>query len=257
MKKQTKANWQEQMVFAAIATVVFICAASSITLAQDASYKVGDRVECSTSGTGKYWMKGTITPFVKGDFGPGMEPDGSWYHFKADANGVEYPCKPEFMRPLGGTAAVKPGIKVNAPAASPATNKTVTGMGDFLDCPIAQKKGSPPNAALFKKIISCKKGEKAVDEGDEGAVKVEVSAIEIGSPRPWSYSQDSGTGKVGTKVYPVKATFTIITFYRRATEMSENARRILNFYINSFGEWEIGSEQLINGGKFKRIDKDQ
>lgn len=255
MKHETKSNWRIQIVLAAIASLVFVFATIPGAVAQD-KYKVGDRVECDTTTTGKYWMKGTITPFAKGDFGPGGEPDGSWYHFKADANKIEYPCKPEFMRPLG-EIAVKPSSKVDAPAAVVTTNQTNADNGEFLDCPIAQKKGTRPNAELFKKIISCKKGEMAVDEGDEGAVKVEVSAIEIGSPRPWSYGQDSGTGKVGTLVYPVKATFTVKTFYRKATEMQVNAMRILNFYINAFGEWEIGSEQLINGGKFKRIEKDQ
>ena len=76
--------------------------------AQTLQYKSGDRVECDTTETGKWWTKGTIMPFQPGDFGGGQEPDGSWYHFKADYNGVEYPCKPKFMRPLAGAKTDKP-----------------------------------------------------------------------------------------------------------------------------------------------------
>ena len=234
-----------------------IIAASSEAAAQE--YKTGDRVECDTTETGKRWMKGTITPFAKGDFGPGGEPDGSWYHFKADANQVEYPCKPAFMRRIAGAAAAPKTIKTPAGDADVGqdNNAAATVAGDFLDCPISQKKGARPNAELFKKIIRCNKGEKAVDEGDEGAVRVDVSTLEIGAARPWSYSQDSGTGKAGTLVYPVKASYSVTTFYRNATELSDGWIRVLNFYVNAFGEWEIGSEIPIKGGKFKRTEKGQ
>lgn len=59
---------------------------------------------------------------------------------------------------------------------------------ELLDCPIAQKSvknGAKPDAELFKKIVRCKKG-------DEGAVRVDVTALQIGTSRPWSYRQDSG-----------------------------------------------------------------
>ena len=107
----------------------------------------------------------------------------------------------------------------------------------------------------MKKIIRCKKGEIAVEEGDEGAVKVEISSVQIGAARPWSYAQDQGNGKVGTLVYPVKATYTVKTLYRNATEVEEGWVRVLNFYVNAFGEWQIGSEETVKAGKFKRIPK--
>lgn len=127
---------------------------------------------------------------------------------------------------------------------------------DFIECPIEQKpvrQGANPDIDLFKKLIRCKKGEKAVAKGDEGAVAVDVGAIQIGAPRPWSYSQDIGNGQPGTAVYPVKATYTVRTFYRAATEVEENWIRILNFHINSFGEWQIGSEEPFRSPKVKRI----
>lgn len=264
MKKETNSNWQKQLLFAAIATIVFLSAAPSVAVAQG-KYKVGDRVECEITGTlpGKYWMKGTISPFQKGDFGPGMEPDGSWFHFKADANGVEYGCKPEHIRVLAGAETNTTAKKVAGTEETKAEVKEdkddIATDGNFLECPVAQKqvrKGSRPDAELAKKIIRCSKGEKAVEKGEEGAVKVDVSAIQIGASRPWSYSQDMGNAKPGTVVYPVKTTYTVKTLYRTATEVQENWIRIVNFYVNAFGEWQIGSEEPVKSPKIQRIPKD-
>jgi hypothetical protein len=263
MQKQTNSNWQKQMLVVAITIIVFMCTANAVAVAQG-KYKVGDRVECEVTGNlpGKYWMKGTIMPFQKGDFGAGIEPDGSWFRVKADANRVEYYCKPEHIRPIAGAKASQKENRVEETeeineAAKEAQDEASAGI-DFLECPIEQKqvsKGAGPNAELFKKIIRCKKGEKAVERGDEGAVKVDVLAIQIGASRPWSYSQDIGNVKPGTVVYPVKATYTVKTLYRTATEVEENWIRILNFYVNAFGEWQIGSEEPVKSAKVKRIPK--
>lgn len=129
---------------------------------------------------------------------------------------------------------------------------------EFLVCPVAQtsvKNGAKPDAELFKKIVRCKKGEKAVKPGDEGAVKVDVTALQIGASRPWSYRQDSGNGQAGTLVYPVKATYSVSTLYRKATEIEDNWVRVLNFSVNAFGEWEIGSEEPVKSPETKRIPK--
>lgn len=131
-------------------------------------------------------------------------------------------------------------------------------MAQFVDCPITQKtvkNGAKPDVELFKKLIRCKKGEKAVQTGEEGAVLVDIANLQIGNPRPWSYRQDTGSGTTSTKVYPVKASYTVKTLYRAATEVEEGWVRVLNFYVNSFGEWQIGSEESIVAGKFKRIPK--
>lgn len=131
-------------------------------------------------------------------------------------------------------------------------------LGQFVECPIVQKtvkNGAKPDVELFKKLIRCKKGEKPVSAGDEGAVMVEISSIQIGSQRPWSYRQDIGNGTLNTKVYPVKATYNIKTLYRAATEVEEGWIRVLNFYVNAFGEWQIGSEEPIQVGKTRRIPK--
>jgi len=260
MEKQNRPNWKREFLFIAFAAAVLMFAATSQISAQ--TYKAGDRVECEVTGNpkDKWWMKGTIQPFKDGDFGAGVEPDGSWYRFKADANKVEYPCKPEVLRPIAGTETKPTNKNETKPQSEENKTEAENEMpgGNFVECPIEQKpvkNGARPDVELVKKIIRCKKGEKSVEEGDEGAVKVEISSVQIGAPRPWSYSQDSGNAKPGTVVYPVKATYTVKTFYRNATEVEEGWIRVLNFYVNAFGEWQIGSEETIKAGKSKRIPK--
>lgn len=257
--KKPNSNWQRQVVFAAMAVFGFMLAGQLTVLAQ-AKYKPGDRVECNTIGSTapqheKYYEKGTVLAFRDND-----QPDGSWYRVKADSNKVEYYCRVEHIRPSAGGTQTKTG---NNPAnivssnAKPTDGETETSTGvDFVECPVKQKQvrnGSRPDTELFKKIIRCAKGEKAVEEGDEGAVKVEISAVQIGASRPWRYSQDLGNGQAGTVVYPVKATYTVKTFYRTATEVEEGWIRILNFYVNAFGEWQIGSEENVKSPKVRRI----
>lgn len=82
---------------------------------------------------------------------------------------------------------------------------------------------------------------------------MEVSAHQIGTPRPWSYAQDSGTGKPGTTVYRVKTTYSVRTFYRAATEVEENWIRILNVNVDAFGEWQIGLQQPVKSPAVRRI----
>lgn len=221
-------------------------------------YQPGDRVEFDSTESGRFWTKGTVLPFQPGDFGGGMEPDGSWYRVKADYNGVQYPCKPQWIRAVAGAAKAPPpttGTQPQTPSNAQQQATTVPQGREFVTCPIAQTQvgpGARPDAELFKKLIRCKKGEKAADDG---AVTVDVSALQIGSPRPWSYSQDQGNGKVGTMVYPVKATYTVKTHYRQATEVEANWIRVLNFYVNSFGEWQIGSEETVKAPEVQRINR--
>lgn len=255
--KKLNLNRQKQFVIATIVAFLFMFA-GNLTVQAQLKYKPGDRVECDTTETGKRRVKGVIMPFQKGDFGGGQEPDGSWYRFKADYNEVEYPCKPDFIRPIAGANTNKDEEKQESEETKPGEKETPAD-GDFLECPVEQKAvkaGARPDAELFKKIIRCSKGEQPIPEGyKEGAVAVEVSTIQIGASRPWSYSQDIGNAKPGTVVYPVKASYTVKTFYLNATEVSEGWIRILNFYVNAFGEWQIGSEEPVKAGKTKRIPK--
>lgn len=240
----------------AVAVLVFAFFGQQTVLGQD-KYKAGDRVECEVTGNlpGRWWEKGTVM-----DFRPNDQPDGSWYRVKVDSNKVEYYCKLEHIRAAAGGGPTKANPNTKPQTTTQNTNQDTDAppAGDFLECPIKQKQarnGSRPDAELLKKLIRCAKGEKGVEEGDEGAVKVDISGLSIGAARPWTYAQDLGNGKRGTLVYPVKATYTVTTFYRTATEVAEGWIRILNFYVNAFGEWAIGSEENVKSSKSQRIQK--
>lgn len=58
---------------------------------------------------------------------------------------------------------------------------------------------------------------------------------------------------MGTQVYPVKVTYTEKTFYRSRTAVSANWVRVMNFYVNAFGEWQSGSEESIKPGEQKDL----
>jgi len=82
---------------------------------------------------------------------------------------------------------------------------TAAASAQSLNCPVTQTAvaaDAKPDMELFKQILRCKKGEKSVAAGDEGAVTVEVSSLQVGAARPWTYRQDSGSGQEGTQVHP-------------------------------------------------------
>ncbi len=127
-----------------------------------------------------------------------------------------------------------------------------------LKCPIAQKparNGDKPNADLLKKLVRCKKGEKPADPGSDGAVTVDVTALVVGSPRDWDGRLDSGSGQRGTKVYPVKVTYTEKTHYKTRTVVAEDWMRVMNFYVDSFGEWRSGSEESVRSPTNKSVPR--
>ena len=134
-------------------------------------------------------------------------------------------------------------------------DNTLSADRPILNCPVQQnpvKKGAQPNLELFKKIIRCNKGEKPAAKGFDGAVTIEVTALQVGTPRKWQYARDIGGGP-NVIIYPVKTTFTYKTFYRSSTQVSENWIRIINFHVNEFGEWTTGSEESIKMGELKNI----
>lgn len=128
----------------------------------------------------------------------------------------------------------------------------------ILKCPVAQKparNGDKPDPNLLKQLIRCSKGEKTAEPGYDGAVTVEVTALQIGSPRNWDGRRDSGSGERNTKVYPVKATYTDKTHYKTRTVVGEDWIRVMNFYVDSFGEWRSGSEEPVKSPTNKSIPK--
>lgn len=221
-------------------------------------FKVGDRVEADKAAI-DYWQKGTIMPFLKNDW-----KDGTIYRVRLDDNarsgmyldGLEIP--PARIRLINVAPYQNEKTSVTVGRATVDADNTLSADRPILGCPITQSRvsnGAKPNLELFKKIIRCNKREKPAYKGYDGAVTVDVTSIEAGTPRKWQYLRDIGGGP-GVIIYPVKTTFTYKTFYRSSTEVSENWIRIINFFVNEFGEWTTGSEESIRMGDIKNIPRD-
>jgi len=128
----------------------------------------------------------------------------------------------------------------------------------ILPCPVTQatvKNGARPDPELLKKLVRCSKGEKAAEKGYDGAVTVDVAALQIGEARKWSPLRDTGNGKLDTMVYPTKVTYSVRTHYKTRIAAEDNAIRILNFYVNAFGEWQSGSEEPVKSAEVKSIPR--
>lgn len=223
-------------------------------------YKIGDRVECDRTGR-ESWEKGTVVPLRKTDF-----QDGRIYRVLLDSYSRAglyldgHDCTVESMRLLAGAAPFKnDATAVPVGKATVDDENTLSADRPIMECPVAQspvKNGARPNIELFKKIIRCRKGEKPARRGVDGAVTVDVTALQPGATRSWQYGRDLG-GKPGTIIHPMKATFHYKTFCRSSTQVSQNWIRTINFYVNAFGEWETGSEVSVKAGDTVNIPRDQ
>ena len=229
-----------------------------------AKFKPGDRVECDASGIND-WLKGTVLPFKEND-NPGLEKDKSGKYFyihrvRLDKYASTKPeggvCFTDRTRPLTGAAAAPPPVDNSVGKVTVVENNTVSADRPILACPVPQprvKNGARPSAELLKNIIRCDKGEKPADKGMDGAMTIDVTALQIAAPRPWVATRDSG-GKPGTLIFPVRATYTEKTFYRTRTVVNENWIRTINFYVNEFGEWQSGSEEPVKSPQTKDIPR--
>lgn len=218
-------------------------------------FKVGDRVEADKAAIDS-WEKGTIMPFLKNDW-----KDGTIFRVRLDnqarggmyLDGLEIP--PQRIRLINDAPYQNEKTTVTVGKVTVDADNTLSADRPILACPVLQPRvsnGAKPNIELFKKIIRCKKREKPAYKGYDGAVTVDVTSIQVGTPRKWQYGRDIGGGP-GVIIYPVKATFTYKTFYRSTTEVSENWIHIINFFVNEFGEWTTGSEESIKMGDTKNI----
>lgn len=230
-----------------------------------AKFKPGDRVECDTMNIGK-WFKGTVLPFKEKD-NPDLDKDKTGKYFyihrvRMDNEASTRPeggmCFTDRTRLLAGGKPMEiPKTDIPIGAVTVDEDNTLSADRPILDCPIQQtavKNGARPAAELLKKITRCDKGEKPASKGYDGAVTVDVTAIQIAAPRQWIYSRDIG-GKPGTVIYPVRVTYTVKTFYRTRTVVDENWIRTINFYVNEFGEWQSGSEEPVKSPTTKDIPR--
>lgn len=219
------------------------------------AFKVGDRVEADKAGISQ-WEKGTILAFNQFD-----KPDGTWYRVRIDNiaalyyDGLAIPNAR--VRPLSGPDRKRDfGVKIG-PVTTDQDN-TLSADRPILNCPCPQpqaRNGDRPDPEVLKKFVRCSKGEKAASFGLDGAVTVDISSVQIGAPRKWNPLEDSGDGRQGTIVYPVKMTYSVKTFYRHRTDVSKDINRLLNFYVDSFGQWRSGSEENLPGGQVLRIPR--
>lgn len=264
MEKRAKTSLRRRLILAAITTAVFAFAGNTVVSAQE-RFKPGERVECDTLAIGTYY-KGTVLPYLAKD-NPGLAKDATGkfnyiHRVRLDNEASLRPeggmCFTDRMRPLAGAAAAAPPVDKSVGPVTVDANNTLSADRPVIDCPTEQPKarnGSAPSAELLKKIVRCDKGEKAAQKGFDGAITVDVTALQIGAPRRWAPLEDSGDGKIGTTVYPVKVTYTQRTFYRTRTQVDENWIRIINFYVDSFGEWQSGSELPVKSPVSKDIPR--
>ncbi len=230
-----------------------------------AKFKPGDRIECDAAGIND-WLKGTVLPFKEND-NPDADKDKSGKYFYIhrillDRDATTRPaggfCFTDRTRLLAGGKPMEiPQTEIPIGKVTVDENNTLSADRPIMDCPVEQtkvKNGARPNAELLKKITRCDKGEKSASKGYDGAVTVDVTALQIAAPRQWIYSRDIG-GKPGTIIYPVRVTYTVKTFYRYRTAVEENWVRTINFYVNDFGEWQSGSEEPIKSPQSKDIPR--
>lgn len=264
------------LLLAVICVAVFSLATVFAAEQGEVTYNVGDQVEVRWPGDDQ-WYKAKVT----------AAKDGRYFIvYDADGNNAWY--EPERMRLVkaaerpqnqvqptnnaaNGTATNNTANKPVKPGAAP--GKTVTAKPKanadkygtvlvnrpILIGPIKQsrvKNGARPNPELLKKLIRYRKGEKPAPKGQEGAVTIDISALQIGAPRPWNHLADTGDGLHNvTRVYPVKVTYTEKIWYYTRVEVYENSMRIINFHVDKFGEWKIGSEELVKSATVKSVPR--
>ena len=229
-----------------------------------AKFKPGDRVECDAAGIDS-WLKGTVLPFLAKDE-PELAKDKSGKYFyihrvRLDRDASLRPeggmCFTDRTRLLTGGAAIPPPVDTSVGKVTVDEDNTLSADRPVMACPVSQpkaKNGSRPDPELLKKIVRCDKGETRASKGSDGAVTVDVTALQIATPRPWVYANDVG-GVPGTTIYPVRVTYTVKTFYRTRTVVAENWVRTINFYVNDFGEWQSGSEEPVRSPQSRDIPR--
>lgn len=208
-------------------------------------YKTGDRVEWEwihgTNGVGQVWKKATI---VAVDPGPGGTASGS-YTLRVDPLPGKAPeiyhipiyTQDKVLRPLAGPA---PTIATDQLRVD--ENNTVLADRDILDCMNLEhsgRNGDRPPPELIKKLIRCLE-ERPSPRGQDGATTVDVTQLNIATPRKWVLYRDIGQGTANTMVYPVHATFNKKTFYRTRNIQVTGAEGSYTCFADKFNFWVCG-----------------
>jgi hypothetical protein len=260
MNKENNQHWLAARLAAITFTVMVgaVCAILPATAAMAQKlapeYKVGDRVEIDVITQGNpanaVWKKATVSE---------VNVDGQIYFFEVDAPagkipqviGIPIRSPQQYIRPLQGA---DPGPKTLDQKKHEAADGTVLADREILDCDFKQppaRNGSAPSPELTKKLIRCLWEKPAQPELD-GAITIDISAFQMGAPRKWVPLQDLGSGKLETIIYPIRATWTMKTFYRTRTVVQTN-ESVFNCYVDAFNKWECGLGQRIKDGDIKEI----
>lgn len=241
----------------------------------------GDRIECDTTGTKSVgYRAGVVIPFLPGDTFNGYGAESGYFvRVRLDgwsAEGIF--CKTEDLRagssapapasaPVPAPTAIAPAQSATTPTASTraaaATDGTVPADRPLLSCPIEQasaRNGDAPDTQLLERVFRCEYGEKPAAPGLDGAVTIDVASMQIGRQRAWIYAGGSGGGDLGggnadTVVWPVKTKYTEKVHYRYSTTVSADAIKVVNFFVNDFGEWRSGSAESIKMPETQMIQK--
>jgi hypothetical protein len=245
MKKQVNVRSIKLLSLAIGAAVTIIFGANISASAQDKpKFKVGDRIECDNSGSGKYWDKGTVVPFLEHDLYNGNTPEsGYFYRVKLDGSsgspGSKL-CKAETMRPLAGTTDGR-NDAANKNADSKTDNQADTNplaqdKNGAVECPAADPDSNGEGALeqSFRGAIR-RDFEKAADPGQDGRVTVTVQSVSIGQAHPYRAYIDPNEAQ-GKTIYPIRATFTACTDYNTRIYLIKR-QRAFACYKNTAGEW--------------------
>lgn len=265
MKKQTKSNWQNT-AFTIIASVAFVFALSCQAAAQEATFKVGDRIECDPTAMGR-WEKGTVIPYNKYD-----RPPTNYYRVRLDSDPDKeegMTCTTKYMRLLTTAAAPKENTREQPDkedgqktvADKENSNETKAGrqfkVGDRVTACAQQIDNYPAcwrNATIVKDMMAERGGDNyqvLVDDpqGGKGSLfYVPAKWIRAGAPPPPATPDcpfNEPTGSAAKTAKPAAETFkrVIFEFYKAAA----NGRQ-LGITYETFQLGKSYANRLTNNG---------
>lgn len=220
-------------------------------------FSVGDCIEYDT--TNRYqpelrWRKGRITDIdehfvtieldhIKSDL-PTRVATNTVTRWLRAAKGCA-PVKQQAALRVAPSRSMPAGFRLASFQAAPPLPANVPPRpAAGLKCPLKQGKPSrQPDQALLNDVIRCL-WEK---DTDIETVRAHIDGMKIGQSRAWNARDDIGNGKAGTTVFPVRADWRLIRYYRDSIQMSENVS-VFNCYVSTFDEWECRLASRVRDG---------
>ena len=228
------------------------------------NFKVGDRVETdilqistASPASMQIWKKATITaieqrPGYRPKYGVEVDPEPGQlpktYYVPITPNNTER----VWIRPAGGGPAKTETNKLHTDE-----NGTILADREPLDCfnfkQPAARNGQPPPVDLAKKLIPCALGENPSPKGGEGAKTVDIGEFQVGAPRRWDPTRDTGAGgTINTLVYPVRVKYNTKEFHQEQNIAVTGREQTFACSVQ-VGEWVCGPDQVLKEGEKRRI----